>query len=470
MSAPGHLERPHPAAPPRERRPAAATNWFDYAVNAVLLGTDFAIMHSYEPRYLALSLVLLAITIGFNRYRHPEDRGPGYRMGWIAKAGLALLVLNVAIMAGQNAYIDGIKTAVKVLIAESVFLAMLVVTVWRSLPRMLYPVLITSALAMAWLGLLNLVADRLGIGFESLLDRTSYFTSHFNEGGYRWQAPLYSSWQISGLLRWAVPVLAIALLKYSRFRWTESALLGVGLGLAVVVTIRCEFRAAIFPSIAAFVWLLAWRKSARAGLSVWFYVYSITVPFLITHDNAAQFLQNNLPGFVLQVAGGQDLLGVLTLSGRSVMWDAGLDVLATGKYLWVGQGHVLMNAAKDIGGQDAAAAQLFARLGYHQGMLDILFIYGVVPGGLLVLALLAVMLRGLREIWLLLPGTGRVEELSLALFSLGMIAMSNCHDGFFLEHNWFYFLCLISWCAISDGFSPRPAPTAPAPLRSRTPD
>lgn len=416
----------------------------------MLIGTAFAIMHTYRAVFVLGVLAIFVFTLVFNAMRSRLVFKSNFRFGAAAKLGLVLLAINLMILLIQNVIAEDAKTAVKIMVNEGAFLGILLISVWRYSPRFLHPTLITLAVAFAWFAALNVVADRLGIGMDVFSERMATFESRFERGTFRWQAPLYSSWQLSGLLRWAIPILIVHLWKYSRHRTSEALLFVGSLMVAGMVAVLCEFRAAVFPLCGAIIWVLVGNFRTRALLSLSFVGYTIVAPFIFTQEWVGQFLQEKTPGFILAMAGNQDILGIMTLSGRSVMWQGALEVLAQGKYFWFGQGHVFMNAAKDIGGQDASLAQIFSRIGYHQGLLDIFFIYGMVPGLLILGGFGYGLWRAAK--WTFARNLGRfeTENISFALFSIGMVALSNCHDGYFLEHNLFYFITIISLCAISD--------------------
>jgi O-antigen ligase len=86
-------------------------------------------------------------------------------------------------------------------------------------------------------------------------------------------------------------------------------------------------------------------------------------------------------------------------------------------------------------------------LQFHQSFLDLLGIYGVIPGMFLV-ALVARrifrMLRSCRSLRLSRQGTLTVE---LALVSMAIAALSMSHDSFIKEDNSFYVILFVSLVA-----------------------
>jgi len=86
--------------------------------------------------------------------------------------------------------------------------------------------------------------------------------------------------------------------------------------------------------------------------------------------------------------------------------------------------------------------ELVPRLDFHQGFLDLCFIIGVVPA-LVVVGLLAWGLLGVTLIERL--AGNRENERTIALLGLGMIALSNCHDGYLSGTMFFFAVGGVVW-------------------------
>lgn len=298
--------------------------------------------------------------------------------------------------------------------------------------------LLVIAVGIVLLAGANLVAEKIGVAKDELLDRTELYTSNFAEGRLRWQSPLISSWQLSGLIRWAVPVLFVYVLSGFGMSVTSRFFLFACTVLGTYVAILCEYRAALIPLLGAVVWLIAWRPGLRNALSLCFITYPVFALFLFTGDESYNVLQRVVPEQLYVLTGSQSIEGVLSLSGRSDMWTAGLEGLASGKQLLLGVGHFGIDA-RDLGVDSGGSLfkAVITRISFHNALLDHLYIYGVSIG----MVLLTVFAVGVWRLFVLantemIPTQG--EILSFGLFTLGILALANCHDGFFTSHNILY--------------------------------
>ena len=266
---------------------------------------------------------------------------------------------------------------------------------------------------------------------------------------FRWQSPLLSAWQLSGLLRWSIPVL---LVYAGHTIWNGAMHFILLLMLAIVgayVAILCEYRAALFPLFGSMLWLALRPQRLRDIAAVCFVFYPLLAVFLFTKDEVYYALERWVPDNFYLLAGSQSIENVLSLSGRSVFWKAGIDGLLAGNHLLVGTGHSALDA-RDYGvaTSDGIYSTLIHKLSFHNALLDNLYIYGVTFG----LFLLAIFTIGVWRLFILSRKNlmhFNYDAASFALFSLGMLALSNCHDGFFTSHNIFYLVIAAAFrCAV----------------------
>jgi hypothetical protein len=361
---------------------------------------------------------------------------------------LALIIVHLASTGWQTAVQLDSKTALKIVLVNGLLIAMSVQLIVRHGYRQLPEVLATLAFAFVWFGVLNLLADATGYAADFNSERTATLSSRYLTGEYRWQAPLYSSGRLSGLLRWAIPILAVMLLRYRMYisRFVAS----VAIVCAAYVLWKCEFRAAIFPTAIALIWMVVGNRRLQAALACACVVYAIVAPILWTSDTFPTILARTVPDQVLQLAGNQDAQQVLTLTGRTDLWAAAIEVLESGKYFWAGQGPVRFDAINDLGfffWTDIETDPTY-RVGYHHGVLDVVFTYGVVPSAIVIGLLLILIFRATAATSWIKAGVDS-ELASLALFAIAMVAVSNWHDGFFASNDFFYIIVAVSACVLS---------------------
>lgn len=433
---------------PSPGTPQAATSayaWLGAVVLGVFTGTQFLLISGSRKSLITGGLLaggawLLAAGFFFRRLKPGSGTMP-----WLWYGGILLCAANALIIFLQQARVEGTMVAGVVAICGLFLLVptALAANLQRAdLQRM---ILMSLAVAFSWIALVNVAADQLHLGGAGLQEREQMFTARLGEGGFRWQTPLTSSWQVSGMLRWAVPV--CLWFAWSARRDAIQAL--VWLACAVVgvyVLIRVEYRAAAMPLIFAFGWMLlpGLRLRVIAALSAMLYLF--VAPFLLTSGSMQGFLIQHLPDQIPALL-GQDVTQLVTLSDRSEIWEQGLELLRGGQYFWAGQGHYALDAMRDgysPPNWDVATTQLFRRLSYHQGFLDFLLIYGIVAAAVILLVGFVVVARGT----LALLSRGKATDVdgrgALAVFSLGIVAMTNAHDGFLVEHPFYYLIVAAS--------------------------
>jgi len=295
--------------------------------------------------------------------------------------------------------------------------------------------LLLLAMTVAFICFGNQLADMLGIGSEYLKSREAFWASRYLEGTFRWQSPLISSWQLSGQGRWALPLLLVPLLAIGGNR----AALTVFLALAAVVTmtlVRVEYRAAMFPLLGFIGWSLCKGVRLRGVLAAGMYAYMIVAPFIFGSPAFLDWAERLIPEFIIRVS-GSSLENILTLTDRTTLWVVVIDDLMAGHTLLTGQGYFGLDAgifgAWDLGGLSA----VITKYSFHQGFLDLCYIFGSFWATLLVLGV------GLSFRTLAHP-THPLSPRSLGWLSLGLIGLSNCHDGYFAPNFMYFTITLFS--------------------------
>jgi hypothetical protein len=423
---------------------------FDAVLTGLTLGVYFALIQQ-KSTYILIAAYGLAVVC---LVRNAGLLRRNFRISFVGWLAVCVMSVNVAIISTQKANQFGVADGLKTACSEIFLIAIVLQILFGFGGRAIRPVLVTLATAFAVFGLLNLLADSIGFGSELLVDRTEFYLSRYAEGRNRWQAPLYSSWPLSGLLRWAMPILVILAVKFQR-SFQSRLVFVLGIAAAAWILVLCEFRASALPMVGACVWLLARSTRARAVLSSSYLCYAVLAPLMFYGPQFPNLLEAIIPDAILSLAGNQDIEGILSLTGRTDWWRVGVDALISGQSLWLGQGHVNFDAGYFVGPVAGLDAQLFDRISFHQGFLDVIFIYGLVPALIMVGGLLTITARTVWSLCFRRPGID--QELSLALFSLGMVGLSNCHDGFFVDNSFFYLICFSSASVLSALMSARPA-------------
>jgi hypothetical protein len=426
--------------------PSNPTSYMSAALNGVLIGTYFAVVQPRTNRGLFAGMAVVAIfaVINFRRQLRSVPKTPSLLLG------TGLLLTNVAIVGWQESISMFASDVIRGVVGNIGLLLLVGWVVMINSARGVRSTMASLAFAFAWYGAINVGIDAMGLGSIVLVDRTEMNASRYFSGGYRWQAPLYSSWQLSGLLRWSVPILLVVAWQDCRNQPAARLLLLGALTLSTYVLILCEFRAAVFPLIGTAVWFAVRSYRIRAAIAVACALYSVAVPFALTSETFLTAFERHLPDSITVLAGDQTIGEVLSLSGRTDMWAAGIEVLQTGKYLWLGQGHVLFDATADVGAIWGEIDPVsYRRLSYHQSFLDLMFIYGVVPAAIIAGMLITTLLRGWQLSAKAFAQSLDRDGLSFAMFSIGIMALANCHDGFLVEHNFFYVIAVVAALSIA---------------------
>lgn len=432
---------------PGETRPNEAY-WADF-VRALITGGLLACQYALStmPRRSFLAANFACCVVAFfvnNRLRPGRDGRAAMPRSLMLVGGIGLLLINELIIGYQRMADMGFMSSAVLTAHELAMLA----TVWvagRERGReFLRPVLLTLASAFVLYGFINVAADVVGFAVAGLKEREEVFASRYVEGEYRWQSPLTSSWQLSGIVRWAAALLVwVAFGAYQRRAWKEFAVSTAMVLFSGYILVRTEYRFAA-ATIALVVGLIVVRSPrARAGLCAAAVLYPFLVPFLFASNPLREFAVESF-GELFSAILRQSPEEWITLSGRSEIWEQAMPVLFSDKYLFLGQGHYNLDAAIDAPGDFFVSSELFRRMSFHQGVLDLFFIYGTLVAALLCALVVYVAFVGVRAVGR--SSSARpVHPLTLfALVNLAIVAIANAHDGFLLEHNFFYVTTIAS--------------------------
>jgi hypothetical protein len=97
--------------------------------------------------------------------------------------------------------------------------------------------------------------------------------------------------------------------------------------------------------------------------------------------------------------------------------------------------------------------QLGGRIAFHQGFLDLIFIYGFLPALALSVLVLTVSWRGVRQVSRNDLNSDDKQCIEWALFGIGMLGLTNMHDGFFNVHMFFYVIAIVCLATLNKVFT-----------------
>jgi hypothetical protein len=289
----------------------------------------------------------------------------------------------------------------------------------------------------------NLAADRLGFGFANLTDRTEVFESRVSAGAYRWQSPLYSAWQLSGLLRVALPMTVLfAMAPLSK--WSDRSFWGCLSLLSIGLLYMLEYRASAMPIIVLLSVLMIRGFTLRKWAMIGVIHYPLIAPLILTISSFELFLLTRLPDFVTSIL-GQRLQEVVTLSRRTDMWRQGISGLLEGSHLLLGEGHFMLDCSDDIDVEGQTASEMFRRISFHQGVIDHFYIYGSIGATIILVASLVFFWKSVHAFqWGSSASRLSLHEGFVATVFLAMVAVANSHDGFLVEGNHMYLLIALA--------------------------
>ncbi len=454
-------------------RPEDALDTFSPFINGAILALYFTVTQVVTTNDKLCAAICILIAGGFFFYNYYLmgrpiflKRSPGRYLG------AAFLILNAVLLTWGTFSSDGLKPWIAIFVIQLLSVAMPVSLLSIYGTSFIKKSLLTIALFFIWFGIINLAASVLGYSKVEMTERETKYTSHFIAGGFRYQTPLYSSWQVSGMLRWAVP-LTMAYLIFTKFKdKLFSICLTVFFIVGTAVMVLVDYRAAVFPLVGLVLWGCLLKIRLRVLACVVFFAYMFVAPVLFGVIDIGSILQQITPDWALRLAGNQKAADVFTLSGRNVMWRDAINALGEGTHMFRGDGHSYFNAYNWL--SDQRPYQFLElrgeRLGFHQGVLDLIFIYGLCFTFFLTIIIGWTIVRGMLA--QLRPPLVKYcfTDTHFALLSLGLVGLSNCHDGFFASHNLFYIICVICCWAIWDEQAwLRRRPARPAPLNERLP-
>ena len=199
-------------------RPEDALDTFSPFINGAILALYFTVTQVVTTNDKLCAAICILIAGGFFFYNYYLmgrpiflKRSPGRYLG------AAFLILNAVLLTWGTFSSDGLKPWIAIFVIQLLSVAMPVSLLSIYGTSFIKKSLLTIALFFIWFGIINLAASVLGYSKVEMTERETKYTSHFIAGGFRYQTPLYSSWQVSGMLRWAVP-LTMAYLIFTKFK------------------------------------------------------------------------------------------------------------------------------------------------------------------------------------------------------------------------------------------------------------
>jgi hypothetical protein len=419
------------------------SGWFYYLAIGGILALQFTLAQFSRRSFAALNLALFGLMWTQLASRSKAKGGFRPTLGTPFWLGGLLIFINSGIMVWQRGLIEGFIVS-GLLGFQDLFVVGSMVAVYYYSGRCPFLNSLGSAACMiVFFGGANLIADKFGFGFSEITDRTEVFESRFSIGAYRWQSPLYSAWQLSGLLRVALPMtvlFAVAPLAGvgDRLFWGSLSL------FSVVLLVMLEYRASVMPLVV----LLATLMFRSSNLGMWIMIgsihYPLIAPLMLTRSFFQTLLMTSLPDFVPAIL-GQKLNEIITFSSRTEMWQQGLEGLLNGSHLLVGEGHFMLDCSDDISVSGQTASEMFRRISFHQGVIDHFFIYGSVGASIILLVAMVLFWMGARRArWEIQFSRLSLNDGYISVAFLAMVAIANSHDGFLVEGNHMYLLITLA--------------------------
>jgi hypothetical protein len=402
-----------------------------------LLAVQFLISSVPRRSLVALNIILfVGMAIIFPKFGGTRSKDRGEKISPFLIGGLLLVLLNIFVTAYQRrADMDLMATSL-IAINECVMLGTLWLAIQNRPRNYLHTLVIVLVVMVGCFAMANFAADKLGFASAELKARENIFDSRFVEGQSRWQAPLYSSWQLSGLLRWTVPVAFVAMASAAlRQLSVQAAAFGMLVLTGSYIMVKVEYRFGFLPLAFAGAWLVVRNARLRAPLVLGGLLLPFVIPVFLPVPAVQEFLITYI-GEPLSLALGQDATGIATMSNRAPMWEEAWKAIFEGECFWIGRGQYSLDASMEIGFENFSDDSMFRRMGFHQGLLDFVFMYGLVACLVLAFVFLRRSLTGLARYWASRGDNDIVSTRSLALLVLAVIGISNSADGFFLENNW----------------------------------
>lgn len=366
-----------------------------------------------------------------------------------ARAWSILLVLNVLLLSfGFNGEL-GFGTSLRIFIQQCSLLFILAGCISTASKVGYKYLLVTVAIALVFAGGVNQIASTLNyipISKSNIQEVEERFRGRFAEGGSRWVSPLTNHWQLSGILRWSLPILVLALHRSVFGSNKAIKLMAIAAALATMIILyRLQFRNAAFPLVFVSIWLIISKQTLRDILSVVACIYSIACPFLYSSAEIQGLLLRLIEFCNIKFFSTQNFEDYTRFSGRVDLWSAFIYNISNIPLL-MGMGHRDYDALNIIGGLPLGTGMdpyTITHLQFHQSFLDIIGIYGLIPTAFLALLLCRSIATAIGN------RTSRaarkpLSDNSLALLSLALAFISMSKDSFVKEDNIFYIIIFIS--------------------------
>jgi hypothetical protein len=257
---------------------------------------------------------------------------------------------------------------------------------------------------------------------------------------------LTNHWQLSGVLRWSLPILIVLLQKGAFIKNAAMKITFIAAAIAATVLLyRIQYRNAAQPAIFLLLWMAISRQALRDLLAILACIYSIACPFVFSSNIYHALVTGVLDSLPTSLLGMFNFEEVIRFSGRVGLWSQFVDEFSNAPIV-IGMGHSGYNGLKQIGEISPEVGMEHpevTHLQFHQSFLDLIGIYGLIPAVVIVVLLCrmfgaATFLRKAKAIDNGLPAS------SLALLSLALAFLSMSMDSFMKEDNSFYFILFVS--------------------------
>jgi len=418
--------------------------------HAVFFGLCYCVASIQDNKFVALCVLCAAASLVLVRAGGTEGILGFFKQSRLLQFGVALLLINVLWRSRQLMETESLAIGIKELLQDAslVTIGLCILVEGRKL-GMVY-VLTALALGITLAAFLNNFASLIGFSPINAEDIELQFSSNYTNAE-RWISPLVNHWQLSGVGRWALPiVLFVSIPAYFKASKSFALILILSACVLLVTLARLEFRTAALPFLCAIVWWLLRKPLLRNGLMVSVSIYFLIAPFLWASEIWLEILDRILPDRMLAIFGAQNATDIFQLSGRVQLYQLLSDNL-DGLPLFFGMGPVKYDGSLIIGIPPGWEGRMeyFTGIPFHQSFLDLLCIYGVFPALVIVGVMACGIIKTLRF------SRYDPKMAGVALLSLGMACASMSTDSFLKESNVFYIITLFSICAPLLGFGGR---------------
>lgn len=263
---------------------------------------------------------------------------------------------------------------------ETAIYLLLVVIAWTS-GRKVFHGKVMLALSAWALG----IAIYAGVNFASSLagitPEGGVASSLLNETRTRMQIPFGPGLNLFGVVVGSGGVFALeSMMNAFRERRPIFILLNIGALLVnLTVVFLVETRSVLLPILTYVIWNLCKSAKARVGLAIGAIAVLLFTPILGGLTQFFPYLADRIP-VGLQNATSRSALDFGEFGGRTVIWEYGFQELRSGNFKWFGDGQLERDTRPIF--QLLFQYTPEANTTYHNGFIDLMFVYGPLLGAL----------------------------------------------------------------------------------------